>query len=233
MTTILSSRGITAAAAATVMALLLGSPVDAQRREPRRPPADRGTAPARPAPPERTPPEARPSDRTPPPQQAGRDRSRDRGGRNAGTGVRRDGRDSRGRRYDTRPYTRLEPRWQQPWVLPYAYAVPPGPGSYGAYGPGPYGYVGGMGYDYAAPAPVPAVGAVRLDVNGPGDAQVLVDGYLAGVLDDFDSAFQPLELEPGVYRLEITAPGYAPLVMDIRIAAGRTLTYRGSLRRER
>jgi hypothetical protein len=52
-------------------------------------------------------------------------------------------------------------------------------------------------------------------------------------VDDFDGLLQSLELEEGAYRIEIVAPGLAPLNFDVRISPGRKVTYRGDLRRER
>jgi hypothetical protein len=52
-------------------------------------------------------------------------------------------------------------------------------------------------------------------------------------VDDFDGIFQSLELEEGTYRIEIVAPGFAPLQFDVRIYAGRKITYRGDLARGR
>ena len=63
----------------------------------------------------------------------------------------------------------------------------------------------------------------------PVDAEVWVDGFYAGVVDDFDGTFQSLRLESGGYRIEIVAPGYEPLVFDVRITPGRKTTYRGDL----
>jgi hypothetical protein len=57
-----------------------------------------------------------------------------------------------------------------------------------------------------------------------------VDGYYAGVVDDFDGVFQALRLEEGPYRIEIVAPGYEPIDFDVRIQPGRKITYRGDLR---
>jgi hypothetical protein len=88
----------------------------------------------------------------------------------------------------------------------------------------PYAYYqrhSGWGFD---------IGEVRLRVT-PRNAQVFVDGYYAGVVDDYDGAFQGLKLESGPYRIEIVAPGYEPLEFDIRIQPGQKITYRGDLRR--
>ncbi len=71
-------------------------------------------------------------------------------------------------------------------------------------------------------------GQVRLRVT-PRSAQVLVNGYYAGIVDNFDGTFQGLRLEPGAYRIEIVSPGYDPLEFDVRVTTGQTITYRGEL----
>lgn len=92
-----------------------------------------------------------------------------------------------------------------------------------SYGYGPYPAFRGYGYGYAT-------GELRLDVSPP-NADVYVDGYYAGRVDDFDGTFQSLQLEEGTYRIEIVAPGYATLEFDVRIFPGRKITYRGDLTR--
>jgi hypothetical protein len=72
-------------------------------------------------------------------------------------------------------------------------------------------------------------GELRLQVH-PRHAEVYVDGYFAGHVDDFDGVFQALRLEEGPYRLEIVAPGYETLEFEVRILPGRKTTYRGELR---
>jgi hypothetical protein len=74
-----------------------------------------------------------------------------------------------------------------------------------------------------------ATGELRLQVY-PRHAEVYVDGYFAGHVDDFDGTFQALRLEEGPYKIEIVAPGYEPLEFDVRILPGRKTTYRGELR---
>lgn len=97
---------------------------------------------------------------------------------------------------------------------------------YGPYGY-PYGYwypdarFGGYGYGYPT-------GEIRLRVK-PREAEVYVDGYYAGVVDEFDGTFQALRLEEGPYTLQILAPGYEPLEIRVRIQPGRKITYRGDL----
>jgi hypothetical protein len=82
-----------------------------------------------------------------------------------------------------------------------------------------YGTYGSYGYP---------TGELRLQVR-PREAQVFVDGYYAGTVDDFDGVFQSLRLEEGPYRVEIVLPGYEPLVFDVRMLPGEKITYRGEL----
>jgi hypothetical protein len=93
----------------------------------------------------------------------------------------------------------------------------------------PYGYPSPY---YASPiygVPVPvATGGVRLDVT-PRHAAVYVDGYYAGVIDDFDGALQRLRVDPGPHRIEIEAPGYQGLAFDVNVQPGQTVRYRGDL----
>ena len=49
-------------------------------------------------------------------------------------------------------------------------------------------------------------GGVRIQ-GAPRNAEVYVDGSYVGIVDDFDGAFQRLELEPGAHSIEIRAPG--------------------------
>ena len=50
------------------------------------------------------------------------------------------------------------------------------------------------------------IGQLRLKVH-PRDAQVFIDGYYAGRVDDFDGVFQSLRLEEGEYQVEIVLAG--------------------------
>ena len=74
------------------------------------------------------------------------------------------------------------------------------------------------------------IGEVRLQVS-PRYAQVYVDGYYAGTVDDFDGVLQSLKMESGPYHIEIVAPGYETLEFDVRISPGQKINYRGDLRR--
>ena len=65
----------------------------------------------------------------------------------------------------------------------------------------------------------------------PGDAQVYVDGYFSGLVDDFDGMFQKLNLEVGVHHIEVRADGYETLALDVRIEFDQTVTYKGELKK--
>lgn len=102
----------------------------------------------------------------------------------------------------------------------YGYYDPWGWGWYDPYPPGGYGYGYRDGYD----------GALKLKVT-PRQAEVFVDGYFAGSVDDYDGVFQQLRLEPGPHRIEVRLDGYEPLSFEVRITPDRTITYKGALER--
>lgn len=92
--------------------------------------------------------------------------------------------------------------------------------SYGYAGPGMYSPWQPSGYD---------IGGIRLRIR-PRDAQVFVDGYYAGLVDDFDGTFQSLRLEQGGHKTEIHMPGFADLELDVHVQAGKTITLSEDLR---
>src|SRR5207249_9574457 len=86
---------------------------------------------------------------------------------------------------------------------PYYYTYRPGFSLGFSYG-SPY-------YDSYYPTPPPGYlsvipgrlyGGVRIP-GAPRDAQVLVDGYYMGVVDEFDGVFQHMNLEVGPHHVEI------------------------------
>ncbi len=143
-------------------------------------------------------------------------------------GVYRDGR-GRGGVY-------IAPRYYSYYYYPRR-AYPYGYGGFGLgfyyydpytwYGYDPYAY--GRPYSRGYDSRYWDEGELRLDVR-PRSAEVYVDGYYAGIVDDFDGLFQSLRLEEGPHRIEIVAPGFEPIDVDVRIEAGRKTTYRGDLR---
>ena len=48
---------------------------------------------------------------------------------------------------------------------------------------------------------------LKLEIN-PKEAEVYVDGYFAGIVDDFDGAFQRLRVVPGQHDIVIYHEGY-------------------------
>lgn len=89
-----------------------------------------------------------------------------------------------------------------------------GPRGYGPY-PRPYGpYVRPYRYDSSS--------AIRIEVD-PRDAEVYLDGYLVGTVDDFDGFFQRLRVRPGEYEIEIFKDGYRSTRQAVYVAPGRTL----------
>jgi hypothetical protein len=93
---------------------------------------------------------------------------------------------------------------------------------YGAGGVYAYGHTPSYYYD---PVPGRIYGGVRI-TDAPREAQVFADGYYVGIVDDFDGVFQHVNLEAGEHRIEIQSPGMDPLVFDVMVQAGRTITLR-------
>jgi hypothetical protein len=105
-----------------------------------------------------------------------------------------------------------------------AYAYP-----YPAYGYG-YGYVNGYapyGYGYGGYSGRP-YGGLRIDLPQR-DAEVYVDGYFVGIVDNFDGVAQQANLEAGPHQIEIRSPEFQTIQFNVNIEPGRTITYRGSM----
>jgi hypothetical protein len=92
-----------------------------------------------------------------------------------------------------------------------------------------YGYSNPSAYAYGARR---YFGDVRLHVR-PRGAAVYVDGYYAGIVDDFDGVFQRLTLDVGPHEIEIEAPGFEPQVFNVYVDPTRTVDLRGDLYPER
>ena len=82
---------------------------------------------------------------------------------------------------------------------------------WGPYGYPPYGYAYGLRDDHTT--------SLRLQVT-PRQAQVFVDGYLAGVVDDFDGVFQRLRLQPGGHTVTLFLEGYRTDEQDLYLRPG-------------
>ena len=73
-----------------------------------------------------------------------------------------------------------------------------------------------------------ARGKLRLEV-APNSAQVVIDGFLMGTVEEISRLGTGLDLAAGWHRLEFRAPGYVTPAVNVTIEANRTFTYRGDL----
>ena len=103
---------------------------------------------------------------------------------------------------------------------------------YGAYDPFFWNWGWGPGWGF--PGMYPPFGAgwggmvggsARLQIT-PKQAEVYVDGYLAGSVDDFDGFFQRLDVAPGEHELTIYLEGYETITQKVLFQPGETLDIR-------
>jgi hypothetical protein len=106
-----------------------------------------------------------------------------------------------------------------PYYSPFwgSYYGSPFWGPYGFWPP-PYGFYGG--YDYASDLRVMAT---------PREAEVYVDGYLVGTVDDFDGWSQRLRLQPGEHEIELYLEGYRSVRQKMLFRPGETYKIRAAL----
>jgi hypothetical protein len=79
----------------------------------------------------------------------------------------------------------------------------------------PYWYGGGLwGYPYWGDNDPSA--EFRIEVK-PKEAQVYVDGYYAGIVDDFDGVFQRLHVSPGGHELTLYLKGFRTVTQNIHV----------------
>ena len=98
-------------------------------------------------------------------------------------------------------YGFYSPFWG-PWYWPPMYA---------------YGY-----YSYASEVRVLAT---------PREAEVYVDGYLVGTVDDFDGWSQRLRIQPGEHEIELFLEGYRSVRQKMLFRPGETYKIRATLER--
>ena len=108
--------------------------------------------------------------------------------------------------------------WYDPWYDPNF-------GWYGNYSYGPY-----FSTSSGASEPRKTTGSLRIKVNASA-GKVYVDGVLQGTVDDFDGLKNHLDVEAGPHVIEIRAEGYTTLRSDITVDAGKTQTFRGTLKK--
>ncbi len=86
---------------------------------------------------------------------------------------------------------------------------------------------------YPPPAPYGYVGpdsSLRIEVK-PKEAAVYVDGYYAGVVDDFDGVFQRLHVLPGQHEVVIYLDGYRSLRQQLYLSPNSSRKIIGTLER--
>jgi hypothetical protein len=122
-----------------------------------------------------------------------------------------------------RPYGYYPPYgYYNPYYYGFAFGVGFGYG-YGGYYPyyasypGPYGY----GYGYA--------GSSLHVLVTPREAEVFVDGYFAGKVDDFDGTFQRLRLDPGEHSVQLYLAGHRSVQQELYLQPGNTFNIRTTL----
>ncbi len=91
----------------------------------------------------------------------------------------------------------------------------------------PYGWYGPYG-QFGYPYYRDASSGLRIDVD-PQDAEVYVDGYFAGYVDEFDNPFQSLRLEPGGHEIVVYHEAYQTLTRRIYVRPYQSHTLRDAL----
>jgi hypothetical protein len=106
----------------------------------------------------------------------------------------------------------------------YRYGFYPYAGFYygGYYGP-PYPYAHVY---YGDPSREPS--ELRIEVK-PVEAEVYVDGYLAGSVDEFDGFFQRLHLPPGAHEIVIYLDGFRTIREKLYLAPGASYKIRRAM----
>jgi len=113
-----------------------------------------------------------------------------------------------------RPYF-YDPFWFDPWYgFAYDYQYPWGP----------YGYPPYRAYRVDPGA------SLRLEVK-PKEAEVYVDGYYAGIVDDFDGTFQRLSVTPGEHDLELFLEGYRTVHQKVYVTPRKTFNVKYAMER--
>jgi PEGA domain-containing protein len=123
-----------------------------------------------------------------------------------------------------------DPFFFNPFVGPLGWGYGWSPYAYGAYGYRPYG---AYGYEYGYGPygrPYEETSSARIQVT-PKEAEVYVDGYRAGRVDDFDGTFQRLHVAPGPHELTLFLPGYRTITEKVYVGEGSTIKVRETMAR--
>ncbi len=81
------------------------------------------------------------------------------------------------------------------------------------------------GYPYPAYRYAMRDASVRFDVK-PNDASVYVDGYYAGIVDDFDGTFQRLRTAPGGHEITVYLEGHRTYTERVYLSPDTTFKFR-------
>jgi hypothetical protein len=113
--------------------------------------------------------------------------------------------------------------------LPRVYSFPPVSLQRGFYYHPYFGFYYGPYYGPFYPYPGPYFGqlpystsAIRTEVK-PVETQVYVNGYYAGIVDDFDGIFQRLYVPAGQHEIELRLDSYRTHRQKVYVAPGDTL----------
>ncbi len=81
------------------------------------------------------------------------------------------------------------------------------------------------GYPYPAYRYAPPDASVKFDTK-PKETAVYIDGYYAGVVDDFDGAFQRLRTTPGAHEITLYLDGYRTYTEHVYLSADNTFKFK-------
>jgi PEGA domain-containing protein len=119
------------------------------------------------------------------------------------------------------------------YYRPYGYYAP-----YGYYSPYYFGFSVGFGYPccgypyygyWGYPGPYGYTGSSLHVQVTPREAEVFVDGYYAGKVDDFDGTFQRLRLEPGQHSVQLYLAGHRTVQQELYLQPGSTFDIKTTL----
>ena len=120
-----------------------------------------------------------------------------------------------------RPWLRLPvPRPRGSYVFVGGYFYDPFYGPYPWWPASAYGWGYSPVFDYRAEVRILAT---------PKEATVYVDGFYAGLVDDFDGTFQRLPLTPGGHRIELFLEGHRTIKKSLYLQPGSTMKLRETL----
>ena len=112
------------------------------------------------------------------------------------------------------------------WYAPWSFYYPPFFGAYWyPYYQSPVFY---PQYGWYGMTPSDTASSIKVEVT-PKDAKVYVDGYFAGIVDDFDGTFQRLRVSPGKHDVVLFQEGYHLLKQMMYLSPGNTYKIKGEL----